>query len=238
MGERYLWVDRLCIIQDDKEHKDQQLKEMASIYSRSYFTIIAVDAPDANHGLHGLPGTESPRTYHLTKLDFSPTCSIVRAPGFENQFNMKNGTGAAGPSRNELCRTVASSSSEGEFSGSAGSLCGQKSLPTLLKVQSPQDRRTGIPTTVTLLFFSNTLIFISILSLSALTTIAPPPTKPTGSMHSLPSFTLSADHSKGVFSMECQSFSLIPQCYGSRFILKRSEMLPFRVGLGPARRIT
>jgi hypothetical protein len=89
MGEQYLWVDRLCIIQDNEKHKDKQLKAMASIYSRSYFTIIAADAPDASHGLCGLPGTSSPRTYDLTRLDFSPTCSMIKAPVFENQFNMK-----------------------------------------------------------------------------------------------------------------------------------------------------
>ena len=89
MGEQYLWVDRLCIIQDDDKHKDKQLKSMASIYSRSYFTIVAVDAPDANHGLAGLPGTSLPRTYNMTKLDFSPVCSMIKAPVFESQFNMK-----------------------------------------------------------------------------------------------------------------------------------------------------
>ncbi|XTI92733.1 heterokaryon incompatibility protein-domain-containing protein [Cenococcum geophilum] len=89
MGEQYLWVDRLCIIQDDDKHKDKQLKSMASIYSRSYFTIVAVDAPDANHGLAGLPGTSLPRTYNMTKLDFSPVCSMIKAPVFESQFNIK-----------------------------------------------------------------------------------------------------------------------------------------------------
>ncbi len=48
VGERYLWVDRLCIVQND-EHTREQAEHMDEIYSEAYFTIIAAAAS----GLYG-----------------------------------------------------------------------------------------------------------------------------------------------------------------------------------------
>jgi hypothetical protein len=89
MGERYLWVDRLCIIQDDDQHKAEQLSWMSSIYANSYFTIIAADGNDANYGLPGIRKISSPRSYHQPILEFSQTCYLMQAPESETQFNMK-----------------------------------------------------------------------------------------------------------------------------------------------------
>lgn len=89
MGEHYLWVDRLCIIQDDDQHKAEQLNWMSSIYANSYFTIIAADGNDANYGLQGISMSSSPRSYHQPILEFSQTCSLMQAPESENQFTMK-----------------------------------------------------------------------------------------------------------------------------------------------------
>jgi hypothetical protein len=47
--EGLLWVDSLCIVQDDVESKHAQLNDMASIYANSYVTIIAAKDWDANH---------------------------------------------------------------------------------------------------------------------------------------------------------------------------------------------
>jgi hypothetical protein len=41
LGERYLWVDTACIIQDDLHDKQQQLPIMDSIYSHAALTVIA-----------------------------------------------------------------------------------------------------------------------------------------------------------------------------------------------------
>jgi hypothetical protein len=53
IGERYLWVDSLCILQDN-EDMQQQLEQMGKIYSGSLFTIHAVSGEDANFGLPGV----------------------------------------------------------------------------------------------------------------------------------------------------------------------------------------
>jgi hypothetical protein len=60
LGERYLWVDALCIVQDDFALKEPELRTMDRIYQYALLTIIAGHGADANAGLPGVrPGTRS-----------------------------------------------------------------------------------------------------------------------------------------------------------------------------------
>lgn len=54
LNERFLWVDRLCIIQDTLDAESLQLKQMASLYSQAVFTIAAASGDSAAHGLAGV----------------------------------------------------------------------------------------------------------------------------------------------------------------------------------------
>ncbi|RGP61388.1 heterokaryon incompatibility [Fusarium longipes] len=61
LGEKWLWVDSLCIIQDDEESLKIELAAMHRIYATSFLTIIAADGKDAEYGLRGLRGISKPR---------------------------------------------------------------------------------------------------------------------------------------------------------------------------------
>lgn len=61
LGETFLWVDCLCIVQDDEDTKHDQINSMASIYLNAYVTIIAANGWDANHGLRGIRGVSEAR---------------------------------------------------------------------------------------------------------------------------------------------------------------------------------
>ncbi|KAI9772807.1 MAG: hypothetical protein M1839_002280 [Geoglossum umbratile] len=54
LGERYLWVDSLCIVQDDDENKHEQISNMDRIYGNASWTLVAAAGKDANSGLPGL----------------------------------------------------------------------------------------------------------------------------------------------------------------------------------------
>jgi hypothetical protein len=55
MGERYLCVDSLCIVQDEEDDRKQaQLNSMAAIYTNANLAFVAADNLDAAYGLHGI----------------------------------------------------------------------------------------------------------------------------------------------------------------------------------------
>lgn len=55
LGLRYLWIDSLCIVQDDGDEWRQIAAQMASIYQNSHFVISAVSAPNVHSSLYGSP---------------------------------------------------------------------------------------------------------------------------------------------------------------------------------------
>ena len=60
----YLWVDRLCIVQDDNESLKHNISWMASIYANTYFTIIATEGADDEFGLRGTGAESKPRDFY------------------------------------------------------------------------------------------------------------------------------------------------------------------------------
>ncbi|KAK4458258.1 heterokaryon incompatibility protein-domain-containing protein [Cladorrhinum samala] len=51
LGIPYLWIDSLCILQDDKEEWEQEAMKMAHIYEGGVLTIAAAGSPDAYGGI-------------------------------------------------------------------------------------------------------------------------------------------------------------------------------------------
>jgi hypothetical protein len=74
IGERYLWVDSLCIIQDDWKMKGAEIMRMGSIYSRALFTIIAAAGDHANSGL---PGVEQGTREQVQKILKLADCELL-----------------------------------------------------------------------------------------------------------------------------------------------------------------
>jgi hypothetical protein len=80
LHERYLWVDTLCIVQDDEQAMEYQLQTMASIFAYAELVIIAAEGKDSEYGLRGiqeLPGSV-PRNLVQTIVPFGNEKFISR----------------------------------------------------------------------------------------------------------------------------------------------------------------
>ncbi|KAL2062307.1 hypothetical protein VTL71DRAFT_6573 [Oculimacula yallundae] len=84
LGGRFLWVDALCIVQDDAVNKQGEINKMDTIYSEAFATIVAMSGLDADSGLPGIrPATRDPQ---------QTRCLIVsnRSPSLEYVHELKS----------------------------------------------------------------------------------------------------------------------------------------------------
>lgn len=78
---RYLWVDALCIVHDDRVQRHDQINQMFRIYSHADLTLVAADGDDCDSGLSRLnkeagQGRERVHTLGSVKL-----CRTPEQPG-------------------------------------------------------------------------------------------------------------------------------------------------------------
>lgn len=78
LGEKYLWVDSLCIVQDDEDTRSNELNNMGSIYATSRLTIVA-DTADSWQGLLGID-ISKPRDIQQIVIPFGIYGSLVAGP--------------------------------------------------------------------------------------------------------------------------------------------------------------
>jgi hypothetical protein len=65
LGEKYLWVDSLCILQDDESDKFKNILQMDKIFGFASLTIVAGDGSDVQSGLIGYtPGSRNVTQHH------------------------------------------------------------------------------------------------------------------------------------------------------------------------------
>lgn len=104
LEERYLWVDCLCIVQDDPATKHRDILKMDVIYSRAVATILALHGHDTNAGLPGVrPGTRPPRrieTPHSPERIIEPDSAWIR------DFDMLASTDRDGHEARTVCCTI------------------------------------------------------------------------------------------------------------------------------------
>ena len=65
LGERYFWVDSICIVQDSLESWELNAKAMDLVYGNAYFTICAANGYDPNVGLLGMNSSEPGVSQHI-----------------------------------------------------------------------------------------------------------------------------------------------------------------------------
>ncbi|KAF2137428.1 uncharacterized protein K452DRAFT_361947 [Aplosporella prunicola CBS 121167] len=70
IGQRYLWVDALCIIQDDIDEKRRLIHGMNHVYENAILTLIAASGIDAEAGL---PGVTSRTNFRFERKFSLPT---------------------------------------------------------------------------------------------------------------------------------------------------------------------
>ncbi|KAH8650015.1 heterokaryon incompatibility protein-domain-containing protein [Xylariales sp. PMI_506] len=81
LKERFLWVDALCIIQDDEKSKHEDFNSMVSIYANSVLTIVAAEGDHADCGIRGLRGVSESRKCQQRVFDLdSGRVRIVHVP--------------------------------------------------------------------------------------------------------------------------------------------------------------
>ncbi|KAH8767608.1 heterokaryon incompatibility protein-domain-containing protein [Hyaloscypha finlandica] len=78
LEERYLWVDQLCIIQDEIEIKMELINKMDKIYGHAHLVIIAESGSDANTGLPGFG--DRPRSIIQATAEIEPGLEVALLP--------------------------------------------------------------------------------------------------------------------------------------------------------------
>jgi hypothetical protein len=53
LGERYIWIDSLCVVQDDDDMKNIEIPKMSEIYASAELIIVAAEGLHADFGLPG-----------------------------------------------------------------------------------------------------------------------------------------------------------------------------------------
>jgi len=86
VGERYLWVDSLCIIQDDGDAKMVQINGMDRIYSCALAAVVAAAGANCHSGLPGVRSTVGRwRQYTADVRGIKLANKYEHTPGTEQQ---------------------------------------------------------------------------------------------------------------------------------------------------------
>ena len=92
---QYIWIDSLCIVQDDRYDWETESATMAAVYQNAYLTIAASLAADGSGGCLSTRETTTHFAGFLNDAAESRNCSVyVRESFFHDEFYTDN-TGTA-----------------------------------------------------------------------------------------------------------------------------------------------
>jgi hypothetical protein len=77
LGFRYLWVDKFCIDQVNKNVKHQQITHMDAVYENAEITIIAAAGVDETCGLPGVR-SKAPSAQPVARIGGLTVLSTMR----------------------------------------------------------------------------------------------------------------------------------------------------------------
>jgi Heterokaryon incompatibility protein (HET) len=94
MGEEYLWIDSVCIVQKEKELAEQ-IGQMDTIYSHALVTIIAAAGKSVESGLPGVSDTPRDVDQKTARIDddFSLMQTAMQGPKYHLQYSRWNTRG-------------------------------------------------------------------------------------------------------------------------------------------------
>ncbi|KAI8691935.1 HET domain-containing protein [Fusarium sp. Ph1] len=79
LGERYLWVDALCLIQDHPRDMKGGIEIMNSILRGSHFAIVVASGTDVQSGIPGVrPGSRQP-SQHIAQLNSKMKIAVTHS---------------------------------------------------------------------------------------------------------------------------------------------------------------
>ncbi|KAL6692965.1 heterokaryon incompatibility domain-containing protein [Trichoderma pleuroticola] len=91
LGLRYLWIDSLCIIQDDHGDWEMEAAKMADIYRQSYINLAASAAHDAHGGIIDLSSLHISRrtTTTVVRHSLASPAPVSSAGEFYEEFMIR-----------------------------------------------------------------------------------------------------------------------------------------------------
>ena len=75
LGERYLWVDSICIVQDSLKSWELNASVMDLVYGNAFFTVCAADGDKPSTGLHGMNPQQRHFSQHME--DYAPGVRLM-----------------------------------------------------------------------------------------------------------------------------------------------------------------